>query len=970
MEYQRAPKIHLLKGSAIVSSTSWVVVDGNNTLPLAFSNAPGDAFSQGSVEAIHGEQLVLSQEQLNSITGHRYAKMNQRFGRFRITEPSGDIWDFEPALMGRIQLNISAERAAQRGLPFTQDNGMVLEMTLRYQTNKTGSWRSATLVWERESNGFPATTHIPDDPEEPDYENPPPVIPTDPIPFGPEEQNVAGIGSDGNLYRTFDFQTEDADGGPTWEKVSLGMGEVCSWVVDPFSPGYLNGEGTINGWAVGETDIYRIIDIFGATYTVSVHTFAEPIDLASGHWRSIQASFGAFFETGNPWILCVSYYGSTDGHLGTWSTNSVDGGSTWDAEVQISDLPLVTESTRVYPIGVYTSPRTPGLAYTVASAAPELSLEAGVVIGDHANHNTLTLNPGGVDENTYSVGYGSGRGGVTGSTEEDAIAGLEENTRTIYFGPPADTHKMTVRMVWSAIRRKGDGGGNSQSSSMDADGTGLTTTDDLNYSQPVFTLGPFDEDVANSFGVGEVSWEKTGLGDWPVTNDEMLASPTASVGGCNIQVYTGANSGSDSYSSIVITWKMWVSELIMDDGTIIVPEYEGQIGGFMSEDWGDTWEATDFIQPGDAFAGTIHLPWEGNLTETQGFFGHLTEEVTESAGELPTWGTWDIETDTYDVYTASSSRPLNLAANSPPGLDDNHVEINIFPPANTKRMTVTVEYFAERVRTGALLGFSSVTFLDNTHIDVTQTGALDFEPPGDNDEVFGFATLEYLHDNWATDDWPYNSDEIAASPPTTGVGTVGFRGRTRAQNAGGNTQSAVLLSSITVTEIELVDGTIYTPTDPVSGSTFATKRTASGVITDASPVVSDVTYGPNWGHFGIRAYDSNKDYMAMGGVGNSVSADPADDLHGVFVSSTGGITWSTIVTPIAASLVRYGFSAAFSGTDPDVLFIWGAYSDHDMAIAYTNDFGATVDSRVGNLHAAAGAQISLIGICGGPTGGV
>ncbi len=220
-EYTRPPRVHVLRGGAVVVSTAWLVIGGIDSLPLAFSIAPGDAFGQGVNEVVRGEGLTISQATLNACTGHRYARLNARYGPFSIVEPSGDIWDYEPALMNRVQLNVSATTAAQRGMDFTTAAGMVKAIDLRYTHTKGGVWVSPTLTWERETSGFAAQTVTPAIPATPDYETPAPWVP--PVDgdtryyYGSMKGYILWDGA--HVMRTWDIQASS----PTWALVDTGI---------------------------------------------------------------------------------------------------------------------------------------------------------------------------------------------------------------------------------------------------------------------------------------------------------------------------------------------------------------------------------------------------------------------------------------------------------------------------------------------------------------------------------------------------------------------------------------------------------------------------------------------------------------------------------------------------------------------------------------------------------------------------
>lgn len=396
--YKRSPRTHWLRAGAVVAE-AWAdlpinPVTGKKYIPTVFSIAPGDTPGQGLGEIVQGEQLALTQADLNAATGHRYARANAPLGMLSITlvqddgAPGGDApWrEIEPAWKEWVTLTVSAETAARRQLTFTTARFLPKEISIRYAQTKNGLARTVELTLERETIGTPGKTVIKPVDVPPVGENPPsPEPPYAPVPSVGLESGtewIAGIGSyiaDGEavnatLSRTFDFQTPSSSGGPTWEGFALGItDDICySFVVDPFSPGYINqnGTGTINAWIATEAGIWRIEDMFGATPTATnVYTFTYAYGATSGQknrmGRTIEASFGNYYDSAYPWLMVVTHCANTSGHTGTWATYSVDGGGTWN-DVQITahyDNVAVGPRTD---IDVYLSPKTPGLAYTTA----------------------------------------------------------------------------------------------------------------------------------------------------------------------------------------------------------------------------------------------------------------------------------------------------------------------------------------------------------------------------------------------------------------------------------------------------------------------------------------------------------------------------------------------------------------------------------------------------------------------------
>ena len=185
----------------------------------------------------------------------------------------------------------------------------------------------------------------------------------------------------------------------------------------------------------------------------------------------------------------------------------------------------------------------------------------------------------------------------------------------------------------------------------------------------------------------------------------------------------------------------------------------------------------------------------------------------------------------------------------------------------------------------------------------------------------------------------------------------------------------------TVTEVELDDGTIYTPPpfvgaiDPGNrlagdmhvpwlsagdttiyhgyanalAETFALRRVnADGTVDDISPVAG---MGVNHYGFAIRAHDSNAAYMLAAVAGGGEQA--------VYISDDNGDSWTAVVAPAAGA---EPYRAAFGGDSEEIIYIWGP-SEY---MGYSDDMGVTVDDRSGNLSIL-GAS-ALVGIAGGPTG--
>lgn len=362
------PRVSWLRANAMLASNTIIV-------PL-FSIAPGTSPGQGQAEQVISENIAVSQTTLNAAAGHHYARLNAPQGPFTVTLPNSDNNSFDPARLDAwVNLTITAAVAAQRGLTFSEARFLLLQLDVRYNYGRGGLTRTNTLRLERETVGIPAVTFVPAIAEPVDGDTPfvPPVVPgaapgfDGGLPVG--VQNVALITDDGRYIVTNDFQSSP----PTWtvdNSIQANFsGDGLGFVVDPFSSLYRTGSGTVDGFYVTTTRIYKVTDIFGTPAETSLHTFAEAISTSGGRWRSIAASFGRYqpVEADNPWIMCVTHYNDAGTKQGTYAIYSVDGGQTWSSEVQITaHRPTGSLIGARYWPAVWMSPRTPGYAIVIA----------------------------------------------------------------------------------------------------------------------------------------------------------------------------------------------------------------------------------------------------------------------------------------------------------------------------------------------------------------------------------------------------------------------------------------------------------------------------------------------------------------------------------------------------------------------------------------------------------------------------
>jgi hypothetical protein len=627
LTYQRAPRTHWLKTGALVVQSSITfnaaVGDAPPTvyLPTVFSWAPGLTPGQGLGQVDNNEQLAASQSVLNQATGHRYARLNAATGLLTLTLIQDDAagsavpWSaIEPALKEWVTLTLGADYAAQRGLTFATARCLPKELNIRYNTSKTGTTRTVELTLEPETSGQAAATYTPPSSIPKVGDQPaviPPTIPPPDMGLITGQDLVAGIGKF-KVYRTTNFTNPSGSGGPTWNAVDLtGSDEILTWVVDPFSPGYIDGAGTIDGWVATAAKVYRVTDLFGTPGCTAVVTFAN-----SASWRTIQASFGTYFVTGsNPWLICISYYGSTGGHTGTWATYSVDGGTTWAAEVQVSSF--YDSGGAVNPIGLYCSPKTPGLAYTAAHiATANPATTSGYVSHDWGATWTVMA----ADAPSAPLPYwGTLHGGVctvaatphvglsvTASAANGGSGTTTDDPGTYYLlvAPPTNAVRVLITGTWTETRTCTGGsvfGVIYTGTITNGNGTNATaTTDTLSKSSGATVNGASltqDFTLEYTRGVGQTDWELS-------RDDMLLSAPTVFTGYCYISFHAAvsASLGRTATEALSITASM--VEIELEDSTVYVP-------------------TTSVIQPVHGQGGEIHLPWPTNDDESVFYYGSL-----------------------------------------------------------------------------------------------------------------------------------------------------------------------------------------------------------------------------------------------------------------------------------------------------------------------------------------------------------
>jgi len=129
-------------------------------------------------------------------------------------------------------------------------------------------------------------------------------------------------------------------------------------------------------------------------------------------------------------------------------------------------------------------------------------------------------------------------------------------------------------------------------------------------------------------------------------------------------------------------------------------------------------------------------------------------------------------------------------------------------------------------------------------------------------------------------------------------------------------------------------------------------RRRSGIDSDVSPSYGGTKYGPWQSRHQIYVYPLNSSIVIC------VGGNADQSLCGVWVSRNEGATWTNIVTPSSSSdrIER----AAFSGDDPDVIYLYGKTGKNYIS----TDFGVTLKERTGNIAQMASVG-TFVNLCGG-----
>ncbi len=345
-------------------------------IAIADSIAPGLAPDYpAATVSLNGQILAADATQaearteLNQRSGHALAAAQER-DALTITHPDG-YWPLIPALDQWYSFTLDGSETVRGVVLTTATRWILVSVTTTH--NIVEGTKQVEARYEKETTGVPGQTIIIDT----NWDS---LLPSFNISFPPlalielpaiERGNIArgtttiaAFNMDGFIYRTADWGNL---AGPTWERVSMGVGTAfLRMEVDPASPLYLGTGNKVNAWVATSTELYYLEDIFevdGSLSTTSQHTFNDPVLSGDIPGRTIWAQ-----RSTNGRVAVASYYHDDPTYPGVWVTFTTDNGATW-TEVQVDSGHHPSFGGNQSP-GCYVSVHTNGLVLTQAYPGP------------------------------------------------------------------------------------------------------------------------------------------------------------------------------------------------------------------------------------------------------------------------------------------------------------------------------------------------------------------------------------------------------------------------------------------------------------------------------------------------------------------------------------------------------------------------------------------------------------------------
>ena len=318
--HQRAPRVYWLRSEAVLASA--------DSIGAFFCVAPDDTPGQGVSSRTQGEQLATNQAELNIAEGNRYARLNAFESPFSIQLASGNDYDMEPANMTWVRLTMGANYAAQRGLNFTDERGLIQEINITRRYGRTGEIKDISLTWERETSGQPASTYIPPTTGIDDD------IPYEPIPdpgFNPDPAPTVGTGFGTVFVATGDTLAKTGNFGassPSWTDVTpSSVTTVYDFILDPWNP-------ATTGYVTTDLGVHKSTNLNGSpTWTLVLSAATAVAAVGASTWSGPYKILGSINLEDYVAVLfladtneCYCAY-STNGGT-SWSYSSIIGGIT------------------------------------------------------------------------------------------------------------------------------------------------------------------------------------------------------------------------------------------------------------------------------------------------------------------------------------------------------------------------------------------------------------------------------------------------------------------------------------------------------------------------------------------------------------------------------------------------------------------------------------------------------------------
>lgn len=167
----------------------------------------------------------------------------------------------------------------------------------------------------------------------------------------------------------------------------------------------------------------------------------------------------------------------------------------------------------------------------------------------------------------------------------------------------------------------------------------------------------------------------------------------------------------------------------------------------------------------------------------------------------PLWAIYEVSSGTITSSGLGATASVTSISTSGPVVDK---YLWIAPPPNTKRMIVTGTWSSQFASPTGSCGSNVDVLDDNTTTLVDDLVHSVISPATDDGTTSGSFTATFTFPTFATADWPVNKDNYVGA-------SNGDASRFRAYSDTTGTATSTTTVNVTVTEIELDDGTIYTP---------------------------------------------------------------------------------------------------------------------------------------------------------------